>query len=138
MTGKRTNSRIALRPGNFLRARTYPAGTPISSATATSAIATSKVTLMESASPGVFQAWLNQEKVKPAGSQPPPQEVDSAVTITEASTESSVAANRPATSQVSTAVTVGRRRVDVGGGAAGAGARVAAVIVSPSLQWPGP
>ena len=54
---------IALRPGNFLRASTYPAGTPTSRAMATSATATSKVTAIELARPGVFHAWLNQEKV---------------------------------------------------------------------------
>src|SRR5450756_817974 len=108
-------------PGNFLRASTYPAGTPAASAMSTTATLTSNVTNSDLLIPVSFHAWPYHRVVNASGHHPARQLVAKEVMATEPSTASASNTKHPPANQVITLVTVTRESRRTGDGRSCAG-----------------
>src|SRR5664279_875177 len=118
------NSIVSMRadlPGKFLRASTYPAGTPAASAMRTTATLTWNVTSSAWLMPVLFHAWPYHCVVNPSGHHPARQFVAKEVMATEPSTAKTSNPKHPPANQVITLVTVTREnhRLANGRGVAG-------------------
>ena len=84
ISGKRNSSIRNRLPGNSRLASVYAAGTPMSSASATTANTTSTVTQSTESSWNSFQAATYQAVVQPSGSQVPSQRLANELVATAA------------------------------------------------------